>query len=338
MNSDEELLSLCIQEAWRYQSLTLPNPAVGAMVLGEGGEILSIRAHTRSGYAHAEINALKDAYEVLSGKVCPFSQSQDIHHYLQHHHQGIFEKCSIYVTLEPCNHYGKTPPCAELLENIRPKKIVIGALERQGEAHGGSQRLKKAGINVECGVLESGCEDLLYPFLCLRQKGHFNLFKIAQRLNGDYQSGKISGRESIEFTHNQRSIANTMIISGKTAREDKPILDARYGLEIYGKKAPNIKILSTHKKFDSSIPLFHVHERHVQICSEPSELGLDCGFNLIEGGWKLFETLSSFVDMVLIHISPTIISNSANNGFFWQGKMLHTQKLGDDGLIWIKKF
>lgn len=338
MTSDEYLLSLCLQEAWAYQTLALPNPVVGAMVTGENGQILSLSVHTQSGCSHAEIKALKKAYESLSGKACPVDTSHQIHHFLSKHHGGLFEKCSIFVTLEPCNHYGKTPPCAELLSILKPKRVVVGAIEKQKHALGGIERLEKSGVEVVYGVLEEACDDLLYPFICFQENKHFNLFKIAQRLNGDYQSGMISGNESRVFTHNQRCIADFVIVSGKTVRQDCPILDIRHAHKSYCKRPPDIKILSRTNNFDFGIKLFGLKDRKVEVCADPRELGLQSGFNVIEGGWKMFETLKDSIDMLLVHVSPTLEVGAMNMGFKWQGKLLHTHKFGNDGLLWIKKF
>ncbi|PAF44811.1 bifunctional diaminohydroxyphosphoribosylaminopyrimidine deaminase/5-amino-6-(5-phosphoribosylamino)uracil reductase RibD [Helicobacter sp. 11S02596-1] len=363
MLNDTKLMALCLQEAWKYQTLPLPNPAVAAMVIGENGEILSICAHTKSGEAHAEVSAIKIAYEALTNEVCPEGEASALHSFLAKNHRGIFRNCSIYVTLEPCNHYGKTPPCAELLEIIKPKRVIIGATETQGNAQGGAKRLANAGIEVCFGVAEKECNDLLYPFLCLKKTGHFNLFKIAMRLDGNYQSGVISGALSREFTHNQRRVANALIVSGKTFREDRPLLDCRYASNNDGKNAPpdglrnapDVRVLTSQTGFDgiheggrndkfggfdTSIPAFGVPGREIRICHQISELGLERGFNIIEGGWGLFESLAPSIDMVLVHYSPTLKPNARDilmAGFAWDGELVYTQPLGNDALLWIKK-
>lgn len=336
LNSDEYFLSLCIQEAWKYQTLTLPNPAVGAMVVDDKGEILSVCAHKKAGSSHAEVNALKIAFEKLTQIKCNLTRPEEIHRYLKDNHNGIFRDCSIYVTLEPCNHYGKTPPCAELIADICPKKIVIGSCENQKESKGGADRLKKCGIEVVQNVLQTQCADLLHPFLCLKQKGYFNLFKIAQRLNGDYKSGLISGEQGRVFTHNQRCVADKIIISGKTLRSDNPTLDTRYATSEYQGRLPDIKIL-TREKPCYEAPLFEVQNREVEFCSQIENLKLHTGFNVIEGGWDLFESLHLYVDMVLTHISPTLRGNTQSKGLEWNAELMHIQKMGNDGMLWIKK-
>lgn len=334
MTQDEIMMSLCINEAWKYQTLALKNPSVGSMIVDKNGKILSLEVHNHFGNPHAEVKALKKAYEILTQKQCPFDSAIEIHQFLKANHQNIFNDCIIYVTLEPCNHYGKTPPCAELLENIKPKKIIIGAIEENQEASGGIKRLEKAGIEIISNVCNKEAKDLLYPFQRLKNTGHFNLFKIAQRLNGDYKSGKISSESSQIFTHNQRSIIDSLIISGNTIRNDLPTLDSRFS---ENKKSPNIKILSHQKKFDLKIPMFSIPNREIKIYNEISELGLESGFNLIEGGWELFKNLYKYIDMLLLHISPTLKNGIQNHDFLFDGELLKTQKLGNDALLWIKK-
>lgn len=142
----EFYMELALQEAWKYQGLTLPNPAVGALLLGEHGEILSIAAHQRAGSPHAEVLALQEGYARLSGNadILALHDSSQIHDYLLAHSQGIFRHCTLYVTLEPCNHYGQTPPCSELLARLKPKSVIIGKRDPNPKASGGIDRLKEA--------------------------------------------------------------------------------------------------------------------------------------------------------------------------------------------------
>ncbi len=103
---DDFFMRLAIGEAWKYQGLTYPNPAVGAVVVSKEGAILSIAAHRMSGAPHAEVLALKNAYTVLTGDrvIEHCENARDIHHYLHVNAAEIFHGCRIYTTLEPCNH------------------------------------------------------------------------------------------------------------------------------------------------------------------------------------------------------------------------------------------
>ena len=347
----------CIDLAWSAQTLTLPNPPVGAILLDSSYEIISKAIHLKAGRAHAEVLALLYGYEVLSGKKSGLdksSDSQEIHDFLAKNHNGLFRDKILLITLEPCNHYGKTPPCAELIATLKPAKIIIGFCDKWGESSNGAKRLQKAGVEVEFLsqeiLLDFGHEniysrmlDLLYPFLCLKDKGKFNLFKLALRLDGEYKDGQISGNASRIFTHNQRCIAQNLIISGRTALSDKPRLDTRYADSFYAQDLdfrrsdfemldslrqdmpqaqtenpssqisqtlPNIEILTRNKesllRHSNTIPLFSLPNRTVAIKTSPNELSLSSGFNIIEGGFSLLQTLRDKVDMLLLHISPSV--------------------------------
>ncbi|CBG39888.1 bifunctional diaminohydroxyphosphoribosylaminopyrimidine deaminase/5-amino-6-(5-phosphoribosylamino)uracil reductase RibD [Helicobacter mustelae] len=343
MLSHQLLMSLCIKKAWEFQTLTLPNPAVAAMVVSGEGEILSLCAHQKSGAPHAEVLSLKEAYYKLTKdeNIKNITNSQELHQILRNHHQNLFKDCSIYVTLEPCTCYGKTPPCAEILQSIGIKSVIIGALEST-KNQGGKEMLEKSGARVTARILEKECQDLLLPFLCYQKKQRFSLFKLATRLDGDYKSGSISCSEAKIFTHNQRSVCDKIFVSQNTLRNDNPLLDARFCQEPFVFGAPDVGIFSRNPKtLDADARIFS-HKREVDFYS--TKKSLPKGFNIIEGGWKLFLALRDQIDMLLVHISPTL---SAKNPPFseqgllqgmedFSGELLHTQKLGEDALLWIK--
>ncbi len=115
-----------IDEAWKYQGLTYPNPAVGCCIVGAKNELLAINAHQKAGAPHAEVMALKDAYFQLTNdsKILNFTNSSDIHTFLLENHNNCFNDISLYTTLEPCSHVGKTPSCASLISAFRHKKSI----------------------------------------------------------------------------------------------------------------------------------------------------------------------------------------------------------------------
>ena len=110
---DNFYMKLAIDEAWKYQLLTYPNPAVGCVIV-KNGKLLAIEAHKEAGMPHAEVNALKEAFlkENPKSVLSTLKTSQEIHKFLIENHNGFFNDCEIFVTLEPCNHIGKTPACA----------------------------------------------------------------------------------------------------------------------------------------------------------------------------------------------------------------------------------
>ena len=147
---DSFYLNLAVQKAWNYQCQTLPNPAVGAVALDETGAILSIQAHKEAGQPHAEVLALQESDYRLSNdsSILKFTESKDIHDSLIQNGKTLFKGISLYVTLEPCTHMGKTPSCAKLLQTLEVKRVIIGAKDCNEIASGGADSLKNAGIEV----------------------------------------------------------------------------------------------------------------------------------------------------------------------------------------------
>ncbi len=284
--------------AWRYQLLTYPNPAVGACVVKDN-QILSIEAHKKAGSPHAEVNALKSAYLIAypTSPLKDFEESFEIHNFLIENHNDFFKDCEIFVTLEPCNHIGKTPACANLLKEVGFSKVTIGSLDPNNLASGGRGTLEKSGITVEVGVLKEECDNLLFPFL----KWHndrFRFFKLAIRADGSCDGGYITTKDSLTLVHQLRTKLDLLIIGGNTVRIDRPTLDSRFAIS---GKSPDVLIYSKEKDFDRTIPLFSVPNRTVTIGDNLENI--DAKFSMVEGGWKLLENLQNTCDCLVLFVS-----------------------------------
>lgn len=338
----ESLLEMCLNKAWEYQTLALENPSVACMVLDKNHEILSLETHKKAKTPHAEVLAAKSALKILrpslKSDLEKLEDPKTLSDFLKTRHDNAFTDCVFLITLEPCNSYGKTPACSELLEILKPKRVVIAAEENEAKK-GGLARLQKARIEtIICHNLENKAKDLLLPFRIMEQKGRFNLFKLALRMNGDYYHGKITGQKSVIFTHNQRAICDTLIISGKTIRTDDPLLDVRFCDRFYHNKNPNIAILSKHSISPHS-KVFSAPNRLVNTFHDPKDLPLEKGFNFIEGGWGLFESLRDKIDVLLLHSHASMISEAFNTLALktpFKGRLLHAQILENEALLWIE--
>ena len=323
-------MALAIDKAWEYQGVTFPNPAVGATVVDAAGRILAVEAHRKAGGPHAEVWALQQAFAVMQNDpaILALSDSRDIHTYLLQHHNGCFVSCTIYVTLEPCAHRGKTPSCADLLARLRIGQVVFAAADPNAEAAGGAMMLRSAGIDV-VHAPSKAADVLLSPFVHW-QKERFVTFKWAQRLDGTIDGGVISGETSRRFVHAMRNIADLLIIGGNTVRTDRPTLDAR----LTGGRAPDVLILSTRDDFDRSIPLFSVPGRKVTIASN-LDLMESYSNILIEGGPGLFETVKARCDVFLCFVAPssggTIRFLTAPQHF----EIMHLSRSGNDIKQWM---
>jgi len=327
-------MKLAIKEAWKYQLLTYPNPAVGATVV-QNNQVLSVEAHKVSGSSHAEVLALKEAFLIKypSSDLKNINDSKEIHEYLSQNHNGFFQDCEIYVTLEPCNHIGKTPACAMLLESIKIQKVYIGTIDPNENASGGYERLKNAKIDVEVDICKNDTDKLLYPFFKY-QSGHFNFFKIAMREDKSITGGYITTQDSLNLVHNIRTKIDLMVIGGNTVRTDRPTLDSRFSIL---KKSSDILIYSSKNNFDKTIPLFKVPNRKVTISSS-LDLIKNKHFVMIEGGYNLLSELINKIDYMMIFISHKIKSEKINSTKFIGFKKEYSYYLNEyDEVVFLKK-
>ncbi|MEN8726380.1 MAG: bifunctional diaminohydroxyphosphoribosylaminopyrimidine deaminase/5-amino-6-(5-phosphoribosylamino)uracil reductase RibD [Sulfurovum sp.] len=325
---DEFYMQLALDKAWEYQGLTYPNPAVGAVVTLDGN-ILAIAAHQKAGTSHAEVLALLSAYETLSNLQLDFdpNDAQKAHTFLLSLPKDFFNDCSIYVTLEPCSHEGKTPSCASLLQSLALSRVVIG-IEDPIEGHdGGMKKLE----NARVGILEEECRALIEPFM-IWQKRAFVLFKLAQTVNGRIGGGYLSSKASLTHVHQLREVCDTLFIGGNTVREDRPTLDCRF----IKAKAPTVKIYAKEDNFDRDIPLFGIENRDVEIINTLDFLDRP-SFVLVEGGEGMLEALKEKIDWMLIYQTPKLSTNNLTYNTTMNLHFLHQNKKDIDLMIWSRQ-
>lgn len=205
-----EAVSLAGNGRWK----TAPNPCVGA-VLVRDGQIVAKGWHEACGGAHAEVACLEDA---ARQQVNPAD-------------------CTLVVTLAPCNHQGKTPPCTEAILAAGIRRVVVGAPDPNPEACGGVERLREAGVRVDTGVCEAECRDLVADFVTWQTaKRPFVILKLAGTLDGRIatRSGHsrwVSGEASRERVYALRAgvgmSGGAVLVGGNTLLSDNPLLTAR---------------------------------------------------------------------------------------------------------------
>lgn len=167
MTMDERYMRRCLELAELGRYYVAPNPMVGAVLVSADGRILAEGWHEQYGRAHAEVNCFADAAR-----------------------RGVTEDAihaaTLYVSLEPCSHYGKTPPCAELIVQKHPARVVAGMADPNPLVSGkGLRRIEEAGIATTCGVLEADCRELNKRFLCLMEQHRpYVILKWAQTRDG----------------------------------------------------------------------------------------------------------------------------------------------------------
>jgi len=338
MNFDEIYMQLAINKAWEYQGLTYPNPAVGALVT-LNGKVLAIEAHQKAGTSHAEVLTLLSAYENISNTKIDFDprDAKKAHDFLLTLPANFFSECTIYVTLEPCSHQGKTPSCASLLEVLELARVVIG-IEDPIEGHNGGADIVGRGVlspTISFGVLEDECKALLEPFI-IWQKRAFVLFKIAQTSNGrigtDDNNGYLSSKASLTHVHQLREACDTLLIGGNTVRIDRPTLDCRFTEG----KAPNVVIYSKNDVFDREISLFHVENREVEIKHTLDFLDKP-SFVMVEGGEGMLNALKEKIDWMLIYQTPKLSTNNLTYNTTMNLQFLHQAKKDVDLMIWSRQ-
>ncbi|THB71762.1 MAG: bifunctional diaminohydroxyphosphoribosylaminopyrimidine deaminase/5-amino-6-(5-phosphoribosylamino)uracil reductase RibD [Desulfovibrio sp.] len=219
--------ALRLAEKGRFS--TAPNPCVGA-VLVRDGEVAAQGFHTRCGAPHAEVAAIANARELG----VDLSQSE------------------LYVTLEPCNHHGKTPPCTEAILKAGIQRVCIGALDPNPDvAGGGAQRLRDAGVEVRVGELGEQCRDVIADFLTWKDKQRpFVLLKLAATLDGKIAAASghskwISSEASRTLVHQLRSKVDAVLVGGNTLHHDDPQLTPRLGGDAEGTQTPPLAVAVT---------------------------------------------------------------------------------------------
>jgi diaminohydroxyphosphoribosylaminopyrimidine deaminase / 5-amino-6-(5-phosphoribosylamino)uracil reductase len=205
---------------WMQRALSLaekgighvsPNPMVGCVIVSDEGDVIGEGYHERFGRAHAEVNAIRSVED--SGKL---------------------KNATLYVTLEPCSHHGKTPPCADLVAGKPFKRVVVAMKDPSGKVNGkGIERIKKSGIQVEVGVLKKEAEKLNEKWIHFIELGRpFITLKIAQTADGyiaapNGDSKWISCEESRALVHRWRSRNDAVMVGRNTALHDNPSLTVR---------------------------------------------------------------------------------------------------------------
>jgi diaminohydroxyphosphoribosylaminopyrimidine deaminase/5-amino-6-(5-phosphoribosylamino)uracil reductase len=329
-------LNLARNEAWNYQGLTFPNPAVGCLILDKNKQIIAIESHHKAGEAHAEVNALKTAFYVLTRneEILQQNSSQEIHNFLINYHDNIFSECTLYVTLEPCSHIGKTPSCANLIAALKIPKVFAGQKDKNFIAKDGAEKLKSVTF-----LDDKKSEQLLKPFVQHNKHSNIVIFKWAQRLDGTIDGGTISSKLSREMVHEMRNVSDLIVIGGTTLREDRPTLDARLAKGNNGDKggkAPDVLIFSDNSNIDRTIPLFDVPNRKIIIANN-FKCFKDYKNILIEGGPHLFEVTKDIVNFYLGFVSlksgGTIPFNKSSKEF----KLLHSYTNSEnDQIFWLE--
>ncbi|GAA4325967.1 bifunctional diaminohydroxyphosphoribosylaminopyrimidine deaminase/5-amino-6-(5-phosphoribosylamino)uracil reductase RibD [Pontixanthobacter gangjinensis] len=213
MNIHEKYIKRCIELAQNGLGNTYPNPLVGSVIVYKD-RIIGEGWHQKAGEAHAEVNAINSVKD-----------------------ESLLKKSTIYVSLEPCSHFGKTPPCSDLIIARGIKKVVIGSMDPFAKVAGrGIKKLMEAGCEVKVGILEKECQHLNRRFFTFHKKQRpYIILKWAQTRDGFMAPEKrdekrpvwITNKYSGQLVHKWRSEEPGILVGTKTLLDDNPSLNVR---------------------------------------------------------------------------------------------------------------
>ena len=325
---DEDYMSECIRLAKKGTGFVSPNPLVGCLIVKDG-KVIGRGYHKKFGGPHAEVEAIKNA--TRSG--------------------NSVRNSIMYVNLEPCSHYGKTPPCTELLVKNKISKVVIGIKDPNPVVYG-IKFLKQAGISVKTGVLRDECIELNKFFLKhQKSKLPYVTLKIAQSADGKIadKNGKskyITGIESRKYVHKLRAEYDAVLVGANTVRLDNPELTVR---DFKGRDPVRV-IVSNRNSFKKNRNVFkdnnfilvtneNTKEKNaIYAKSLKGNLNLkdtlyklaERGISsvLVEGGAKIFSQFIKYnlVDEIIFISAPVIIGNGLSAFEPLELNKLHSSK------------
>ena len=212
MTKDEKYIARCIQLAKNGLCNAAPNPMVGAVIV-HNDTIIGEGYHIRCGEAHAEVNAVRSVKD-----------------------ESLLKESTIYVSLEPCSHHGKTPPCADLIINKGIPRVVVGCQDPFSLVAGrGIAKLREAGIEVKVGVLEEECRQLIRRFVTFNTlRRPFITLKWAESADGFIDLHRTEGHPYIfssplssMLVHKRRAEHSAILVGRRTALLDNPSLTTR---------------------------------------------------------------------------------------------------------------
>lgn len=307
MIEDEKYMRRCIQLAANGIQGARPNPMVGAVIVlplsleGGGGRLIGEGYHVRCGEGHAEVNAFASV------------RPED---------EALLKDATIYVSLEPCSHYGKTPPCADLIIKKGVRRVVVGCIDPFAEVQGrGIKRLREAGIEVVVGVLEKECQWLNRRFFTYhREHRPYIVLKWAQTANGFIDNNgkavQISNELTQMLSHQLRAEEDAILVGHTTDAREHPQLTVRHW------HGPNPKrIVLTHDR-----PL-------LQLMDDLYQHGIQS--LIVEGGRRTHESFieAGLWDEIRVETAAVTVTNGTRSPQLPAEVKVRSQQVYDKNII-----
>jgi diaminohydroxyphosphoribosylaminopyrimidine deaminase / 5-amino-6-(5-phosphoribosylamino)uracil reductase len=333
ITEDNRFMKMALDLAKKGEGFTSPNPMVGAVIVKDG-KVVGKGYHQAAGKAHAEVNAVDDA-------------------------GALAKDATLYVTLEPCNHTGRTPPCTEKLIAAGIRRVVAAMTDPNPEVKGGGLKyLKSRGVIITSGVCETRAKRLNEAFIkFVRTKRPFTIVKCAATLDGHIatktgDSKWVSGEESRQFVHRLRHAVDAIMVGVNTVEKDDPSLTARIAAtsKTFKPKDPIRIVLDTRLRIPENAKLLRLHSQSDTILVTGSSVSRDKKRRLEKKGVRIIEmpVKSELIDLdrlmdhlgslavtsLLIEGGGRVIASALSAGivdkihFFYAPKILG----GDDGI------
>lgn len=308
MDFDELMMKRCIELAENGLGMTYPNPVVGCVIV-RNGRIISEGWHQKAGEAHAEVNAVNKIKD-----------------------KEILKECEIYVSLEPCSHFGKTPPCSDMIVRYGFKRVIVGISDPNSKVNGqGIERMRDAGIEVKVGVLENECAELNKRFFCFHQnKRPYIILKWAQTADGfmaaeNHVQKWITNQYSKQLVHLWRSQEQSVLVGYNTAKIDNPQLNLR----LWSGNQPVRAVIDRDLCLDSKLHLFDGSQQTIifsdkEDSSRPDVIQLKFDENLEES--ILEELYKSGLQSVIIEGGRKTLDRFISNGLWDEARIFSSSE------------
>ena len=243
MQNDEFFLNQCIEIARLGIGSVSPNPMVGSVIVYKG-EVIGEGYHEKYGSDHAEVNAINSVKD-----------------------KSLLSKSTLYVNLEPCSHFGKTPPCSDLIIKYKIPKVVIGCMDTYSEVDGtGIDKMRNAGIEVKVGIVEKLCRDLNKRFFTFHEKKRpYIILKWAESKDGfiapknQKEPFWMTSNKSKKLVHKWRSEEDSVLVGRITAEKDNPSLTVRESTV----KNPIRLVIDKNLKLSKNLNLFNSESKTI---------------------------------------------------------------------------
>ncbi len=282
MTNHEFYIKRCLEIAKNGLGTTRPNPSVGAVIVCNNN-IIGEGFTSAYGGNHAEVNAINSVED-----------------------KTLFKSSTIYVTLEPCSHFGKTPPCSDLIIKHQVPNVVIGCVDDNEQVAGkGIKRLRNAGVNVTVGVLENGCKKHHQRFFTFHNKKRpYIILKWAETANGfiapetknEQKPVWITNKYSRQLVHKWRTEEQAILVGTNTVLQDNPTLTSRD----WKGQHPIRVVLDKNLKLDKNLDIFNDVADTLIIHGENDILP---NVDISESDWSIHPPISGFENKMLSEIN-----------------------------------